>query len=433
MAILNYLSESLETKQENDILPYILESLLNELAETDIDELEPDNFDHDGRGNYTFDVDYEHGGEPDTLTMEVSIETDCGSEDMSVAFKEKGGSYTTTDRGESVKEKRHIVSAKMDGVAYCVKYHMDNISCELNQISFAPVADAKDREQNKNRRAKLYVFFAKKYLPKMGVEIKDIKGENSGSVTIYTEPFGGSGDIEAEEDEEARTDRAYEAIYNVIPNNAPDNWKESFVNDMIEQYYMGNYDDPDEVASEYRELTGDLSDLFDYLDKIDVLDEVNDMFNDPTDLFDMVNNHNLQAIAEEFLVNYRWGINHIPELYENDLISSIRDAIDQLIAEDDAIFEDYPDAFYDLIQYIIDNPKEQEWDTADWDDIVMTDALSNVSHDDEDKYKFLKIIKWESLKPDTPIPEVLGLEQDEYEELLVSMGEADSEQMKMDL
>jgi len=186
----------------------LLESMLEEQTLLEIGgdiNVEPKNFNTADNGEYTFDATFENSaGEVETIPMEVSIDTNCDRNNIYITFKEVGGGYTTTDRGETPREKIRIVSSKMTGIAYCVKYHIENLACEINKINFSPIADTKDRDADKNRRAQLYVMFAKKYLPLvLGIKKDEIqiRGEDTSDVSvILPRAFGGGGTIGVADD-----------------------------------------------------------------------------------------------------------------------------------------------------------------------------------------------------------------------------------------
>jgi len=191
MSILNYLHETLQPSEQ------YIDKLLNDLLSEDVDNIlpKPDNFKYTTNGDtttYSFDIDYVEGGEPKSLTMVVDITSDCDDKSIDISFDEQGGTSGTTDRGQSPSEKLEIVNTKMEAITYCIGYHMESIECEMNKIKFTAVSSLKDRQLKNNRRANLYIAFAKKYIPKLGLEILDIKekGALSKKVVITTTPFG---------------------------------------------------------------------------------------------------------------------------------------------------------------------------------------------------------------------------------------------------
>ena len=429
MSVANLLKKQYEFSPTHMTYDQLIESVLSELADGSIDE-EPDEFFTEDDGNYTFEVSYSHKGEADTVEMEVSIETDCRNGSISVLFNEAGGNYRSTNLGGTIGEKRRIVDTKMTGVAYCVKYHIEHVSCVLNKITFSPVAEEKDVAQNKNRRSRLYVLFAKKYLPKIGLKINEIKGENTSHVVIYTDEFGGEeggieGNVESEYDAIQET---LHAIASNIPS-APRTWIFNIIEEVMNMYDEGRIDSED-IHDKYLTLAHDVEIFFKYLKLIGVdWDYAEEMFGEAIDVFKLVDQYNLDSIAEEYLANHGWGVDDIPLLKRNKLISSIVEAVEAIFDADMYTLGDNPTAFTNLAYHIIENPEEEEWDTIDWENVDLETWLDQSDLDDKDKYRFIKAISKEEYTKN-----LMGMHTDkEWEDFQKNIMNVDATQIKMDI
>ena len=446
MSILNYILEELNI---NEMYRLTEEFLLQESLE-DISNLKPLNFDHDNMGHYTFDVEYTENGEPTVVGMNVDIKTDCDSGTMEVSFRESSGGYNSTNRGTTTAEKQKIVKDKMNGVAYCIGYHIENVSCELDKITFAPVIEDKDKKTANNRRANVYLYFAKKYLPKLGIEIKDIDQRKKDltpeiedeskkkfivtHITIETPPFGGEGDIEIEDDED-EFDRRYQEFLEEVSDllydldEAPDDFKEQLKEELLQQFL--EYDITDLSETPYPQLVDDINEFFEYLDFIG--DDWDNYFHSLDDFVGVVDNYYLKDYVLETIENGNiLAIGRLPELKQNNYISSIVDGIDAAIGYDSEIFDEYPNILDKLMVYISKHPKEEDWYNADWTDIDPDNFKEAVQHstvNDKDKFNFLRAIHL----PDSNIPEYLGYDESEMDKFKKDILGLDSEQTKLNI
>jgi len=87
----------------------------------------------------------------------------------------------------------------------------------------------------------------------------------------------------------------------------------------------------------------------------------------------------------------------LQELRDYDYIDDVVTGIDTLLENPD-IFEEQPNIFENIFQYILENPTEESWSSANWTDVNdLERALYNLSEDDDDKYDFLKIIGYKAI------------------------------------
>ena len=304
MSILKYLQEELYI----DGMYRLIEEFLLQESPEDMSKLKPLNFEHDNAGHYTFDVEYTENGEPKIVSMQVDIKTNCNKHSMKVTFTEKGGEYTTTNRGSTLGEKRKIVMNKMNGVAYCIGYHIENVPCEIDKIAFIPFMDDTDKERGTNRRANIYLRFIEKYLPKIGIEIKNIehskpfkKYPNVDYYTIYTNPFKGNEDGNLDIKDDNKFEHKYNEfikeikdLFDLLPD-APDDFKnklkkeliQMFMNDSIEHLFQTNFYD----------LAKNVNEFFKYLN-LKNEDWVN-YTNNPKEIFNIAKKHNIEDVETD--------------------------------------------------------------------------------------------------------------------------------------
>jgi len=393
----------------------LLESMLEEQTLLEIGgdiNVEPKNFNTADNGEYTFDATFENSaGEVETIPMEVSIDTNCDDRSIYITFKEEGGSYTTTDRGETTREKLRIVSSKMTGIAYCVKYHFDNLACEVKTIKFSPIADPKDRDADKNRRAQLYVIFAEKYLPLvLGIKKEDIviQGKNTNDVkVILPSAFGGGGTIGYKDDsdddysDDDDTDIVQDRITdidNLLDNSdLPSEYTRAVMRELNELHRNGNLSESDVPVISRHDIS-DLERVFNFLQSVELeWDDVDTQFGDrryggAVDLlFNYASRFRSSRIIEDMIFKMGIGASHIIDLIDNGYVdNTVVDAVNRIIevvAVDGKLLAS-------LIRHIQSNPRDEDWSKIHWDDIdeliYTLEAIAEDVFDDRDELNKFK-------------------------------------------
>lgn len=400
----------------------LLESMLEEQTLLEIGgdiNIEPKNFNTADNGEYSFDATFENSaGEVETIPMEVSIETDCADRSIYITFKEEGGGYTTTDRGETTREKLRIVSSKMTGIAYCVKYHFDNLACEVKTIKFSPIADPKDREADKNRRAKLYTVFAEKYLPiVLGIKKDDIviQGKNTSNVkVILPSAFGGGGTIgyiddysdNDNYDDDDDTDIVQDNI-TIIDNllddsGLPSEYTRAVMIELNELHRDGNLSDGDMPVISRQDIS-DLQRVFNFLEFVELeWDDVDTQFGDrryggAVDLlFNYASRFRPSRIIEDMVFKMGIGASHIIDLIDNGYVDStnVVDAVNRIIDDDPLGHNVDGRLLASLIRHIQSNPRDEDWFKINWNDIEdLESKLNDIAEDifsDGDEYNKFK-------------------------------------------
>lgn len=297
----------------------------------------------------------------------------------------------------------------MTGIAYCVKYHIENLACEINRINFSPIADTKDREADKNRRAQLYVMFAKKYLPLvLGIKKDEIqiRGEDTSDVSvILPRTFGGGGTIGGTNDgyeDEDDTDIVAERISDIEDmldnSDLPSDYSRDVISELNLLHRNGDLSEGDMPSISSQDIS-DLERVFQFLDFVgEDWGMIENNFGDrryegAVDLlFNYASRFRGSRIIEDMVFKMGIGSSYLIDLIEHGTLEfNVVDALNRLIAE----FPENIDGrlLASLIRHIQSNPDSDDWHKIDWNDIedlesTLDDIAEDVFEDGNEFNKF---------------------------------------------